>query len=44
MYMKDIKNHSKNITHCIYFIIAMSLALGLYFIQFNSQIDGGCRS
>ena len=39
MYMKDIKKHSNNITYCIYFIIAMSLALGLYLIQFNSQID-----
>lgn len=37
MNIKNIKNHSNNITHCIYFIIAMSL--GLYFIQINSQID-----
>lgn len=39
MHMKDTKSHSPNITYCIYFVIATSLTLGLYFVQFNSQVD-----
>lgn len=39
MDIKDTANYSAQITCGMFFIIAISVALGIYFIHFNARID-----